>query len=100
MDQIGSSYVALVDLIICVVVIVLYKSLTSLPPNTRVCRVLAALCGCIIVATIVAISVADLTSNGVFVLLYAGIALAFGLLDWDRHRTKAEVADASPHLDS
>jgi hypothetical protein len=59
MDKIGSSYIALPDLIIYGAAIVLFYRLTTLPPNSIECRILAVLCGCMIVAITVIIPVAN-----------------------------------------
>lgn len=90
MDKIGSSFIALPDLIIYGVTIVLYYRLTTLPPNSLVCRVLAVLCACMIVAVIVIILVADLSHYGVLELAMAGVGLALGLFQWNDNRIKSK----------
>lgn len=88
MDKIGSSYIALPDLIIVGVAIVLYWGLTTLPPNSFLSRVLALFCGFVIVSIMVVIPLAsDLTSEGIEVLAPVGIGLALGLRGWNRART-------------
>ena len=87
MNKIASSYISLPDLIICGVAVALFYHLTTLPPNNLVCRVLAAVCGCIIVAIIVVIVVAEnLSGDGVGELATVGIGLAFGLFQWNDAR--------------
>ena len=97
MDSIGSSYIALPDLIIFGAAIVLYRCLTTVPANTLRGRVLALISGFIIVAIIVVIPIADnLSSNGIHVLSYVGFALAFGLLEWNDARAQTKLTPASP----
>ena len=97
MDRIGSSYIALPDLIIFGVAIALYWCLTTLPPNSLIGRVLALVCGFIIVSIIVVIPLADnLTSNGIDELSLVGIGLALGLLQWNRGKAKSKLTPASP----
>ena len=97
MYRIGSSYIALPDLIIFGVAIALYWCLTTQPPNSLIGRVLALVCGFVIVSIIVMISLADnLTSNGVDELSVIGIGLAFGLLRWNRARAKSKLTPSSP----
>jgi hypothetical protein len=99
MDKIGSSYIALPDLIIFGLAIALLHRLTTLPPNSLLCRVLAVLSGFIVLAIIVVIPVANnLTHSGVFELSFAGIGLAIGLLKWNDARVESKLA--SPPLDS
>ena len=91
MDKIGSSYIALPDLIICGAAVALFYRLTTLPPNSLVCRVLAVLCACMIVAIIVVIPVADsLNHYGVMELAMVGTGLAFGLFQWNDNRIKSK----------
>lgn len=97
MDSIGSSYIAWPDLIIFGVTVVLYWSLTKVPPNSLMGRVLALVCGLVIVSIIVVIpSANNLSSNGIHVLSYVGIALAFGLLEWNSARDKTKPTPVSP----
>ena len=87
MDKIGSSYIALPDLIIFGVAIVLYYCLTTLPPDSLIGRALALVAGFVIVSIILVIPLADnLTSNGINELSVIAIGLAFGLLRWSRAR--------------
>lgn len=98
-DKIGSSYIALPDLIIWAVAIALYYYLNRLPPNGLLCRVLAVLCGCIIAAIILVILLTNnLTSNGVHELSVIGMGLAVGVLQWNRGRLKSRPALANPTL--
>lgn len=93
MDKIGSSYIAVTDLIICSVAIVLFYRLTTLPPNGVIARVLAVLCGCIVVAIIVVILLADnLSSGGVYELSMIGMGLSVGLWKWNHARVKSRPA--------
>ena len=95
MDSIGSSYIAWSDLIIFGVAIGLYRGLTTVPPNSLMGRVLALICGLIIVSITVVIPIAnDLTSNGVLVLSYVGMGLAFGLLQWNDARAETKLKPA------
>ena len=97
MDSIGSSYIAWPDLIIFGVAIALYRGLTIVPPNSLMGRVLALVCGLIILSIIVVIPSADnLNSKGVHVLSYVGFGLAFGLLQWNDARAKTKPTPASP----
>jgi hypothetical protein len=97
MDNIGSSYIALPDLIIFCVTIALYWCLTTAPPNSLIGRVLALVSGFIIVSIIVVIPTADnLSSDGIKVLSFSGISLALGLLRWDRTRGKTKLTLPSP----
>jgi len=91
MDKIGSSYIALPDLIIYGAAIALCYRLTTLPPNSIECRILAVLCGCMIVAITVIIPVANnLSHHGVVELATVGMGLAFGLLKWNDNRIKSK----------
>jgi hypothetical protein len=91
MDQIGSSYIALPDLIVCGAAIALIYLLKILPPNSLTCRVLAVLSGCMIVAIIMIIVVADnLSQAGVSELSMIGFLLAFGLFEWNDNRIKSK----------
>ena len=93
MDHIGSSYISWPDLIISGVAIFLFHRLTTLPPNSSFCRVLAVLTGCVIAAIIVVIIVADnLSQNGVHELAMVGFGLAFGLFQWNDDRVKRKLA--------
>jgi len=66
MDQIGSSYIALPELIICGAATAIIYLLKALPPNSSICRILAVLSGCMMIAIIMIILVADnLTQAGV-----------------------------------
>jgi hypothetical protein len=96
-DKIGSSYIALPDLIICGVAIVLYYCLTIFPPNSLIARVLALVCGFVIVSIILVIPLAEnLTSDGIRELSVIAIGLAYGLLDWNRARAKSKLTPVSP----
>jgi hypothetical protein len=91
MDKIGSSYIALPDLIIWGVAVALFYRLTTLPPNSLVCRALAVLSGCIMVAIIAVIIVANnLSHHGVLDLATVGACLAFGLFQWNDNRIKSK----------
>jgi hypothetical protein len=93
MAEIGSSYIALADLIICVVFLTLFYCLTTLPPDSLSCRILAVVCGCIIIAIILVIPIADnLTGNGVLELAMVGIGLALGLFRWNDAKVKPRPA--------
>jgi len=60
-------------------------------------RVLALVCGLIIVSIMVVIPIADdLNSKGIQVLSYVGMGLAFGLLQWNDARAKTKPTPASP----
>lgn len=88
MDKIGSSYIALPDLLIVGVAIVLYWCLTTLPPNSLINRVLALFCGFVIVSIVMVIPLADnLTRNGIEVLSSVGIVLALAVRQWNNART-------------
>lgn len=92
MDKIGSSYIALPDLIIVGVATALYWYLTNLPPNSLITRVLALVCGFVIVSIIAVMSISnDLTSSGVHMLAYVGGCLAFGLWRWNRSRIESKL---------
>ena len=96
MDKIGSSYIALPDLIICGVAIVLYYCLTTRPPNSLIARVLALVCGFVLVSIILVIPLADnLTSDGTKELAFIGMGLAFGLLEWNKARAKSKLTPAT-----
>jgi hypothetical protein len=61
------------------------------------CRVLALVCGLIIVAIIGVIPFANnLSENGVFELSYVGIGLAVGLLKWNDARIESRRASMAP----
>ena len=97
MDRIGSSYIALPDLIIFGVAIALYWCLTTLPPNSLIARVLAIVCGFVIVSIILVIPLADnLTRDGINELSAIAIGLAFGLWDWNKARAKSKLTTVSP----
>ena len=84
MDQIGSSYIALPDLIIWGAAIALIYCLKTLPPNSLICRVLGVLSGCMIISIIMIILVANnLSKAGVFELAMIGMLLAYGLFEWN-----------------
>ena len=90
MAEIGSSNIALADLIICGVAITLFYWLTTLPPDSLSCRILAVVCGCLIIAVLVVIPFADnLTANGVLELAMVGFGLGAGLLKWNDARVKS-----------
>jgi peptidoglycan/LPS O-acetylase OafA/YrhL len=96
MDQIGSSTIALPDAIICSVAIGLFYRLTTLTPNSLICRVVATLSGCMIVAIMVVIPAANnLTQYGVLELAMVGVLLAIGLLKWNDARTESRSAAAT-----
>jgi hypothetical protein len=98
MDQIGSSYIAWPDLIICGAAIALFYRLKTLPPNSLICRVLAVLSGCVIIAIIAIILIADsLSQAGVLELSMIGMLLAFGLFQWNDNRinSKSRIAARS-----
>lgn len=91
MDKIGSSYIAWPDFIICGAALALFYSLTNLPPDSLICRVLAVISGCIIVSIIAVIVVANnLTDDGVHELSMIGMFLAFGLFQWNDARVKSK----------
>src|ERR1041384_3228057 len=95
MDQIGSSYIAWPDLIICGAAIAIFYRLKTLPPNSLICRVLAVLSGCMIIAIIVIIIVANnLSHAGTLELAMLGTLLAFGLFQWNDNRlnSKSRIA--------
>ena len=97
MEQIGSSHIALPDLIIFGVAIVLYYCLRTQPPNSLPGRVCALICGLMMVSAIVVIPLAgNLTRKGIEALSYLGLFLAFGLLDWNRERAKSKLTSATP----
>ena len=87
MDKIGSSVIAVPDLILAGVAIVLYWWLDTVPPNSLKGRVLALVCGLMIVSIVLVIPLANnLTSNGIHLLAYVGICLALSLLKWNSAR--------------
>lgn len=90
MDQIGSSYIALPDLLICGAATVLIYLLIKLPPNSLICRVLAVLSGCMIISIIMIILVANLSQAGVRELSMIGMLLALGLFEWNDNRVKSK----------
>lgn len=97
MDKIGSSYIALPDLIICGAAVALIYSLITLPPNSLVCRTLAVISGGIIVAiTVIIIGVANLSGEGVGELAMVGINLALGLFKWNGARVELKRASVTP----
>ena len=97
MDKVGSSYIAFPDFIICGIAILLVYRLTTLPPNSIMCRVLAGLCGLMIVAIIVVIPFANnLSHSGVFELSSVGIGLAIGLFKWNDARIESQRASMAP----
>lgn len=87
MDKIGSSYIALPDLIIFGVAIVLAYRLTTQPPNSLISRVLPLVTGFMIVSIVVVIPLVELSRNGVHALSFVGIGLALCLLQWNSART-------------
>ena len=97
MGEIGSSYVAWPDLLICGVALLLFYGVTTRPPDSLGCRVLAVLCGCAIAAIIVVIPISDrLTENGVHELSTIGIGLAFGLFKWNDARRESKNRSREP----
>jgi hypothetical protein len=93
MDQIGTSHITLIDSIICGGAIALYFRLTTLPPNSIACRILAVLCGCVVVAIIVVLLVAgNLSQAGVTELSMIAFGLCVGLSQWDHARVKSKLA--------
>jgi len=97
MDKIGSSYIALPDLIICSVAFALIYSLTTLPPNSLVCRTLAVISGGTIVAiTVIIIAAANLSRDGVGELATVGISLALALFRWNDARVELNRAAVTP----
>jgi len=92
MDQFGTSHITVTDMIICGVAIVLFFRLTSLPPNSALGRILAALCGCMIVAIVVVLLLADnLSRNGVMELSMVALWLCIGLWKWNDARAKSTL---------
>jgi hypothetical protein len=99
MAEIGSSYIAWPDLIIWGVAITLFYSLTTLPADSLSCRILAAVCGCIIIAIMVVIPTAnDLTDSGIHELSMIGIGLACGLFKWNDARVKSRPAPVTDEI--
>ena len=94
MDQIGASHITLPDLLICGVAAALFFRLGTLPPNSTICRIVAALCGCMVVAIVAVLLLTDnLSRNGVMELAFIAIWLCVGLWRWnDARRTKSAVA--------
>ena len=91
MDQIGSSYIALPDLIIWGAAIALVYLLKTLPAKSLRCRALAVLSYCMIIAIIVIIVVANnLSQTGVYELSMIGALLIFGLFEWNDNRVKSK----------
>jgi uncharacterized membrane protein YczE len=92
MDQIGTSHITLIDLIICGAAIALYFRLTTMPPNTVICRIIAVLCGCIVVGIVVVLLLADnLGKDGVMELSMIAFWLCIGLSQWDHARVKSKL---------
>lgn len=92
MEKIGSSHIALPDLIIFGVAFVLFHFLRTLPPNSSTARVLAVIAGLGLAAIVVVIPVAnDLTRQGAHALYLTAVWLALGLWDWNKARTKANL---------
>ena len=97
MAEIGSSYIAWPDLLICGVALGLFLAVTTYPPDSLGGRVLAILCGCGIATIIVVIIIADrLTQNGVHELSMIGIGLALGLFKWNDARRESKNRSREP----
>ncbi len=95
MAEIGSSNIALADLIICGVAVILFYWLNTQPPDSLSCRIVAVVCGCFIVAIMLVIPIADnLTPNGIHFLSMVGIGLAAGLWKWNGARVKSRSSPA------
>lgn len=93
MDQIAASHITLPDLLIWGVAIFLFFRLRTLPPNSATCRLVAALCGCMVVAIVAVILLADnLSSIGVMELAMIAIWLCIGLSRWNDARSKSTLA--------
>jgi len=96
MDQIGTSHIAFADLLVCGVALALFLRLKFLPPNSALSHILAILSGCIVVAIIVALILANnLNRDAVFELAMIAIWLSIGLWNWNSARVEENVAEAS-----
>jgi hypothetical protein len=96
-EQIGSSHIALPDLIIFGVAIVLYYCLKIQPPNSLPAYVCAIICGLMIVSIIVVLPLAtNLTSKGMHALTYLALFLGVRLFDWNRERAKPNPPMENP----
>ncbi len=97
MDKIGSSFIALPDLIIWGAAVALCYRLTTLPPNSLICRALAVISGCMIVAITVIIIVANnLTHYGVLELAMVAMGLAIALFKWNDARVEIKTRPYDP----
>jgi hypothetical protein len=93
MDKIGTSHIANVDYLICLVTVLLIVSLDRLPRSSIWSRVLALLCGCLVISIIPFLILADLGEGGVFELSWIALALCFSLGRWNDRRSKPNVAN-------
>lgn len=97
MNQLGASHITLPDLLVCGAAIVLFFHLTTLPPNGAICRILALICGCIVVAIVVVLFLADnLSKNAVWELSMIAMGMCVGLWRWIDARAKSNLSPAIP----
>lgn len=94
MDEIGNSHIATADFLICGVTLVLIVYLERLPRSSNWSRALAVLCGCLVLAIISFLLLANnLNRDAVFELAFIAFALCVSLWRWNDRRVKTNVAN-------
>lgn len=96
MDQIGGSHITLPDMLICGVAIFLVIELSRLSPKSPICRIVAALCGCIVIGILVVLFVVDLNKNAVWELSMVAFVLCVSLWQWNDKIKSTRATVTSP----
>ncbi len=95
MDTIGTSHIAVADLLIWIITLALIAGLWKLPQQSIWSVVVAILSGSLIIAIILLLLLSRLNDKAVQELSYVGLLLCWILWDWSHERRKANVAKLS-----
>ena len=94
MNQIGASNITLADLFIVGGTVLLYVKLTNLPPNGAMCRIVAVLSACAVVAVVMVFLLTDNLGRGaVGELGTTGLWVCLGLWKWNQRAKSTRVTD-------
>jgi hypothetical protein len=95
MNQIGASHITSADFLIVSGTILLYVMLSNLPPNGAMCRIIALLSACSVVAVVMVLILSDNLGRNALGLSTVGMWICFGLWKWHQ-RAKSTPATFNP----